>query len=99
MALCWCVGVGVWRRRRWSRCERASDYDFNSLREKKQLIGRNPKISIIGNKLKLNKTMREFHQKGRRPKAARVPSQRQGTKNASRSVLTCRRRSRWRTGR
>jgi len=52
-------------------CERASDYDFNSLREKKQLIGRNPKISIIGNKLKLNKTMREFHQKGRRPKAGK----------------------------
>ena len=39
------------------RCERASDFDFNGFREKKQLIGRNPKIAIIGNKLKLNKTL------------------------------------------
>eukprot|EP00039_Didymoeca_costata_P013075 m.193777 g.193777 ORF g.193777 m.193777 type:complete len:211 (-) comp15668_c0_seq14:3260-3892(-) len=42
-------------------CERASDFDFDAFKEKKQLIGRNPKIACIGNKLRLKKTLTEFH--------------------------------------
>jgi hypothetical protein len=38
-------------------CERASDYSFADFREGKQMIGRNPKISCIGNKLKLRQTL------------------------------------------
>lgn len=38
-------------------CERASDFNFAEFKEGKQLIGRNPKIACIGNKLKLRQTM------------------------------------------
>jgi len=40
-------------------CERSSDFDFANFREGRQMIGRNPKIACIGNKLRLRQTLTE----------------------------------------
>lgn len=40
-------------------CERSSDFDFVGFRDGRQMIGRNPKIGCIGNKLRLRQTLTE----------------------------------------
>lgn len=44
-------------------CERASDFSFREFKERRQMIGRNPKISCIGNKLQLRKTLQDYERR------------------------------------
>ena len=46
-----------------ARCQLASHFRFEAFKEGKQMIGRNPKISCIGNKLLLRKTQVEYEEK------------------------------------
>ena len=42
------------------RCELRSQYSFIEFQERRQIIGRNPKMGILDNKLKLRTTLQAY---------------------------------------